>query len=53
MSQKPAGEEREVRFLGGAAIDGAPVAYIIVLAAVVTALAFIPFSVILAASTMM
>lgn len=49
MSQKPAGEEREVRFLGGAAIDGAPVAYIIVLAAVVTALAFIPFSVILAA----
>ena len=49
MSQKPAGEEREVRLLSGAAIDGAPVAYIIVLAAVVTALAFIPFSVILAA----
>lgn len=48
MSEQPAGEEREVRFLGGAAIDGAPIAYIVVLAAVVTALAFIPFSVILA-----
>jgi hypothetical protein len=48
MSEKPAGEERQVQFLGGAAIDGAPVAYIVVLAAVVTALAFIPFSVILA-----
>lgn len=48
MSQRPAGEEREVRPLGGAAVDGAPVAYIIVLAAVVAALAFIPFSVILA-----
>ena len=48
MSERPTGEEREVRFLGGAAIDGAPVAYIVVLAAVVTALAFIPFSVILA-----
>lgn len=49
MSQRPLGEEREVRFLGAAAIDGAPVAYVIVLAAVVAALAFIPFSVILAA----
>ena len=48
MSERPAGEERQVQFLGGAAIDGAPVAYIVVLAAVVTALAFIPFSVILA-----
>jgi hypothetical protein len=48
MSERPAGEEREVTFLGGAAIDGAPIAYIVVLAAVVTALAFIPFSVILA-----
>jgi len=47
VSERPAGEEREVRALGGAAIDGAPVAYIVVLAAVVTALAFIPFSVIL------
>jgi hypothetical protein len=48
MSERPSGEERQVQFLGGAAIDGAPVAYIVVLAAVVTALAFIPFSVILA-----
>ena len=48
MSQAPKGQEREVKFLGGAAIDGAPVAYIVVLAAVVAALAFIPFSVILA-----
>jgi hypothetical protein len=44
----PAGEERQVQTLGGAAIDGAPIAYIIVLAAVVTALAFIPFSIVLA-----
>lgn len=44
----PSGEEREVKFLGGASIDGAPVAYIIVLAAVVTALSFIPFSVVMA-----
>jgi hypothetical protein len=48
MSERPTGAEREVRFLGGAAIDGAPVAYVVVLAAVVLALAFIPFSVILA-----
>lgn len=44
----PKGQERQVQFLGGAAIDGAPVAYIVVLAAVVAALAFIPFSVVLA-----
>lgn len=44
----PSGEERQVEFLGGTSIDGAPVAYIVVLAAVITALAFIPFSVILA-----
>jgi hypothetical protein len=42
------GRERQVKFLGGANIDGAPIAYIVVLAAVVTALAFIPFSVVLA-----
>jgi hypothetical protein len=48
MSERPRGEEREVEFLGGASIDGAPIAYIVVLAAVVTALAFIPFSVVLA-----
>lgn len=44
----PEGEERQVQTIGGAAIDGAPVAYIVVLAAVVTALSFIPFSIVLA-----
>jgi hypothetical protein len=44
----PVGREREVKLLGGAAIDSAPIAYIVVLAAVVTALAFIPMSVVLA-----
>lgn len=43
----PAAPEREVRFLGGATIDGAPVAYVIVMATVVTTLAFVPFSVVL------
>jgi hypothetical protein len=46
--QKPMGEERKVRNIGRVAIDGAPITYIIVLAAVVSVLAFIPFSVILA-----
>jgi hypothetical protein len=41
------GRERKVQFLGGANLDGAPVAFIIVLAAVVTALSFIPFSVVI------
>ena len=48
MSEKPLGQEREVKNVGGASIDGAPIAYIVVLAAVVTALAFIPFSVVMA-----
>ncbi len=48
MSEQPKGKEREVKNVGGAAIDGAPIAYIVVLAAVVTALAFIPFSVVMA-----
>ncbi|MCC6146671.1 MAG: hypothetical protein IT308_03810 [Anaerolineaceae bacterium] len=48
MMGTPSGEEREVKFLGGASIDGAPVAYIVVLAAVVTALSFIPFSIVMA-----
>jgi hypothetical protein len=47
-SRSPTGVEREVQFLGGAALDGAPLAYVVVLAAVTTALAFIPFSVVLA-----
>jgi hypothetical protein len=41
----PAGPEREVLFLRGADLDGAPVAYVVVLAAVVTALSFVPASV--------
>ncbi|MGF1601727.1 MAG: hypothetical protein ACFCU8_06850, partial [Thermosynechococcaceae cyanobacterium] len=43
-------QEREVRFLGSASIDGTPIAYIIVLAAVVTALSFIPISITLGTS---
>lgn len=43
----PQGREREVKTMGSAAIDGAPIAYIVVLAAVATVLAFIPFSVVL------
>lgn len=46
--QQPIGEERKVEFLGGASIDGAPVAYIVVLATVIVVLSFFPFSVILA-----
>ncbi|PZD74269.1 hypothetical protein C1752_01281 [Acaryochloris thomasi RCC1774] len=46
----PEAEEREVRFLGSASIDGTPIAYIVVLASVVTALSFIPFSVTLGTS---
>lgn len=46
-NQIPEGAEREVKTMGGAAIDGAPIAYIIVLAAVATVLAFIPFSIVL------
>jgi len=48
MSTVPSGEERQVKFLGGAAIDGAAVSYIIAFAAVVAVLSFIPFSVVLA-----
>jgi hypothetical protein len=46
---EPAGAERPVQLLGATAIDGAPVAYIVVLSAVVTTLAFIPFTVVLSA----
>ena len=48
MSTVPGGEERKVQFLGGASIDGTPVAYIVVMAAVVAALSFIPFSIVMA-----
>ena len=41
----PKGEERKVVLMGGAAIDGAPIAYVIVLAAVVAVLSFIPIPV--------
>lgn len=47
MSMGPLGEEREVKALGGVTIDGAPVTYIVTLAAVVAVLGFIPFSVVL------
>ena len=47
-TKQPAGEKREVVAHGGAAIDGAPVAYVVVLAAVIAALAFIPMSVVMA-----
>ena len=46
--KKPIGEERKVEFLSGAAIDGAPMSYMVVLAAVVVALSFFPMSAILA-----
>lgn len=47
----PSGPERRVVFLGSAAIAGAPVAYVIVLSAVVTVLSFIPFSIVLSAGS--
>ncbi len=47
MSQNPVGEEREVRRLGGATLDGTSIALVVVLAAVVAVLSFIPFSVLL------
>lgn len=40
----PDAEEREIKFLGSASIDGTPIAYTIVMAAVVAALTFIPIS---------
>jgi len=48
MTHVPLGEEREVKRLSAIAIDGAPITYIIALASVVTVLAFIPLSVVLA-----
>jgi hypothetical protein len=41
----PKGEEREVRSIGGPAVDGAPIAYIIVWAAVLAVLSFVPIPV--------
>jgi hypothetical protein len=48
LSTEPTGIEREVRPLSRVSIDGAPVTYIVVLAAVAAALAFVPFSTLLA-----
>ncbi len=47
MHSLPAGEEREVRRLGGTTLDGAPIAYVVALASVVLAFAFVPLSVVL------
>lgn len=44
----PEGEERKVEPVNSAAIDGAPIAYIVVLAAIITTLSFIPFSIVFA-----
>jgi len=51
MTYTPSGEERQFSHLGGAAIDGAPVAYIVALASVAAVLALIPFSFILSVGT--
>lgn len=41
----PQGEAREIKTLGSASLDGTPLDYIVVMAAVVAVLAFIPFSI--------
>ncbi|MUG97747.1 hypothetical protein F7734_37740 [Scytonema sp. UIC 10036] len=48
LTHSPEGEERKVQIASTASIDGTPVAYIVVLAAVTTTLAFIPFTIVLA-----
>ncbi|MCM1981867.1 hypothetical protein [Lyngbya confervoides] len=50
LNLPPDAEERQVQYLGSAALDGSPIAYVVVLAAVITALAFIPFSFVVGAS---
>lgn len=47
MSESPAGEKREVSRLGAVTIDGTPVAYVAIMAAIVAAFAFIPASVVI------
>lgn len=47
----PLGPERPVTFIGGASIGGAPIAYVIVLSAVIAVLSFIPFSLALSAGS--
>jgi hypothetical protein len=45
------GAEREIQFLGSAAIDGAPIAYVIVLSTAIAVFSFIPFSIAVAAGS--
>jgi hypothetical protein len=47
----PLGPERTVRLLDSASVGGAPIAYVVVLAAVIAVLSFIPFSVALSAGS--
>ena len=47
MPELPLGEEREVKRSSGVSLDGAPLTYIVALAAVVAVLAFVPLSVVL------
>ena len=47
MEVKPSGVERQIEATGRVTIDGAPVLHVVLLAAVVTVLAFVPFSIIL------
>ena len=47
MPEFPLGEEREVRRSSGVSLDGAPLTYIVTLAATVAVLAFVPLSVVL------
>ena len=47
MTYEPTGPERDVQIRESVAIDGAPVSYVIVLAAVVAGLAFVPLSIVL------
>jgi len=51
MKVKPSGPERQIAVTGRVAIDGAPVLHVVLLAAVVTVLAFVPFSIILGAGS--
>ncbi len=48
MMIEPSGEQREIKSLGSASLDGTPLDYIVVMSAVVTVLAFIPFSITIA-----
>ncbi len=51
MDHVPSGKEREVTATSASTIDGAPVAYVVVLATVIAVLAAIPLSVVLGAGT--